>query len=92
MARKAALILFCLVVLITCGPPRYEKQTIQQYPLFKENYIVRDQGGQKIGTAIKINEDEYRFFHEDGGKAIILRDPLIENGWLIYDTSKYDKR
>jgi hypothetical protein len=85
MARKIIYCLLCLCFLAACGPPRYEKQTVQQDPLFEENYIVRDQDGQQVGYAVRVSEDEYRFFREDGGKTIILRDPLFEDAYLIFN-------
>ena len=78
------LTLLCLVVLIACGPPRYEKQTVQQDPLFEENYIVRDQDGQQIGYAVKISEHEYRMF-TDNGKVIILEDPIFDGNYISYE-------
>ena len=84
MARKAALFLFCLVVLIACGPPRYEKQTVQQDPLFEESYLVRDSDGHTIGYAVKVSEHEYRMF-TDNGKVIILEDPIFEGNYIIYE-------
>lgn len=85
MARKTVLTLLCLVVLVACGPPRYEKQTIQQDPLFEKNYIVRDRDGQQVGYAIKTGKDEYTLFREDGGKATILRDPLFKDNFIIFE-------
>lgn len=84
MAKKIILILLCLGVLVACGPPRYEKQTVQQDPLFEENYIVRDQNGRQIGYAVRVSEDEYRLFTTEG-KTIILKDPLFEDGFLIFN-------
>lgn len=84
MARKAILILLCLGILFACGPPKYEKQTVQQDPLFEENYIVRDQDGQQVGYAVRVSKDEYRLFTTEG-KTIILTDPLFEDGYLIFN-------
>jgi hypothetical protein len=84
VARKTVLTLLCLVVLVACGPPRYEKQTIEQDPLFEENYIVRDQDGQQVGYAVRVSEDEYRLFTTEG-KTIILKDPIFEDGYLIFN-------
>lgn len=44
MAKKIVFSLLSLVV-FACGPPRYEKQTVQKDSIFEENYIVRDQDG-----------------------------------------------
>ena len=85
MATRLALYSLCFVVLAACSSASTSKQTIQRDPLFGQDYIVRDASGQKVGTAIKISKDEYRFFREDGSKNIILRDPLVMDGWIVSD-------
>jgi hypothetical protein len=84
LARKIILILLSLGVLVACGPPRYEKQTVQQDPVLEENYFVRDRDGHMIGYAVKINEHQYRVF-TDNGKVIILEDPIFEGNYIIYE-------
>ena len=81
MARKILCCLFFLCV-FACGPPKYEKQTIQQDPLFEESYLVRDSDGHTIGYAVKVSEHEYRMF-TDNGKVIILEDPIFEGNYII---------
>lgn len=84
MTRKIILILLFLGVLVACCPKHYEKQTVQQDPLFEENYLVRDRDGHTIGYAVKINEHEYRMF-TDSGKVIILEDPIFDGNYIIYE-------
>ena len=83
MARKIFLCFFSLCFLFACGPPKYKKQVVED-PLFPGNYIVKDQNGWQVGYVTKISEDEYRLF-TDTGKTIILKDPIIKDGYLIFD-------
>ena len=84
MAKKLALCLLCLGVLAACSST---SQTVQQDPIFEENYIVRDKSGQQVGYAVKVSDYEYRLFTDDG-QTVILKDPIFEDNFLIFDQRK----
>ena len=84
MARKIIYCLLCLSILAACSTTPASKQTVQQDPVLEENYFVRDRDGHMIGYAVKINEHEYRMF-TDNGKVIILKDPIFEGNYIIYE-------
>jgi hypothetical protein len=37
-----------------------------------------------VGYAVRVSEDEYRLFTTEG-KTIILKDPIFEDGYLIFN-------
>lgn len=83
MPKRIAMIFLSLAVLVACGPPKYKKQVVED-PLFPGNYIVKDQNGWQIGYATRVSENEYRLF-TDTGKVVIIKDPIIKDGYLIFD-------
>jgi len=78
------LIILLAILLLGCAST---SETVQQDPVFPENYILRGQDGHKVGYAVKVSEHEWRVFRDDG-KIVILKDPLVEGGYLIFDSDR----
>jgi hypothetical protein len=70
-----------VATLVACGGT---SQTVQPAPIFKEYYEVRDESGQEIGIAGKISKHEWQLYRNDGGKSVILRDPIFKDDFIIF--------
>lgn len=64
--------------------------TIQQDPIFRDNFIIRDHTGKKTGymvrdAILKKNDfKNYLIFDKDGKKQI-LQDPILNDQWKVFD-------
>ena len=88
--RHFALYLICMALvatLVACGGI---SQTVQPAPIFKEYYEVRDKSGQQIGIAGKISKNEWQLYRNDGGKSVILTDPIFKDDFIIFEEKEGD--
>jgi hypothetical protein len=78
---KKLLLLLCLVAFAG---------TIQQDPIFPNNYIVRDKDGRRVEYWIKdpIIENNWLRFGKDKKQGTVLKDPILKDHWRTYDTSE----
>jgi len=64
--------------------------TIQEDPLLKGNFILRDVTGKKVGYIVrdpilkKNDSKNYLIFDRDGKKQI-LQDPILDDQWKVFD-------
>jgi len=71
-----------VATLVACGEI---SQTVQPDPIFEEYYEVRNESGQAIGIAGKISKNEWQLYRNDGGKSVILRDPIFKDDYIIFE-------
>ena len=95
MAKKLAVCLLCLGVLVACGPPQYKKQVIEDplSPKDSTNYLIFDQTGQSQLIEDALSPDPYRNYllFNDLGPDILLEDPLSPEdyrNYLLYERKK----